>query len=139
MPSDLLEFYIITEGGNCIYSRSNQAPLDKKLFAGFLSALNSFSKQLSKSEIEGFSLGQSKFFVYPAHKLLFVARTEANAKEGTVRRHLREMVQIFFRRFPPQMFEASWEVAQDLFLLLNQDYDPFFMDKTKQIASLLGW
>ncbi len=139
MPSEIIEFYIITDGGNCVYSKSTQAQLDQTLFAGFLSALNSFSKQVGKSGIEGFSLGKSKFFIYTDHKLFFVARTEPNAKDGTVRRLLREMVQIFFRRFPPELFEKSWEAATDLFSVLHIDYEPFFVDKSKQIASLLGW
>ncbi len=139
MPSEINEFYIITDAGNCIYSKSTQAQLDQTLFAGFLTALNSFSQQIGKSGIDGFSLGKSKFLIYAAHKLLFVARTEPNAKDGTIRRLLREMVQIFFRRFPPDMFEKSWDAASDMFSALNQDYEPFFMDKTKQIVSLLGW
>ncbi len=139
MPSEINEFYIITNAGNCIYSKSTQAQLDQTLFAGFLTALNSFSQQIGKSGIDGFSLGKSKFLIYAAHKLLFVARTDPNAKDGTVRRHLREMVQIFFRRFPAELFETSWDTVKGLFSPLDNDYDPFFVDKTKQIASLLGW
>ncbi len=136
---EILEFYVITDAGNCIYSKSDQAQIDQALFGGFLTALNSFSKQVGNSEINGFTLGKTKFFIYPAHKLFFVARTDPATKDGTVRRYLREMVQIFFRRFPPEMFEKNWDAAKDLFSALDQDYEPFFTDKVKQIASLLGW
>ncbi len=139
MPSEIQEFYIVTEAGSCIYSKSSQAQIDQTLFAGFLTALNSFSKQIGKSGIDGFSLGKSKFLIYATHKLLFVARTEPNAKDGTVRRILREMVQIFFHRFPPELFEKDWDTAKDLFTPLDLDYNAFFLDKVKVIASLLGW
>lgn len=100
--------------------------MDKSLFAGFLTTLNTFSQSVEKSEIQGFSMGKSKFLILLANNLYFVARTDPSAKDGSVRKSLKEMVQIFFKHFPPNMFGKSWEAAMDLYTGLDGDFARFF-------------
>ena len=129
------EFYIITENGTCIYSKSRAAEIDQTLFAGFMTALYSFSHQMAKDNLNAFSLGKSKYIIVGAKKLLFVARTDIKEKEKGVQKALEEMRDIFFKRFKADMFGENWDGDVNVFTVLHADYARFLLDSEEKMRS----
>ncbi|OLS15139.1 MAG: hypothetical protein RBG13Loki_1235 [Promethearchaeota archaeon CR_4] len=129
------EFYIITETGNCIYSKSRTADIDQTLFAGFMTALNTFSNQLARDNLNAFSLGKSKYFIVNANKLLFVARTDIKEKEKSMQKTLEEMQEIFFKRFKSDKFAGKWDGDVSIFTILDADYARFLLDPEEKMKS----
>ncbi len=129
------EFYIITESGTCIFSKSRTAEIDQSLFAGFMTALNSFSKQMTQDNINAFSLGKSKYIIVSSNHLLFVARIDLKEKDKEVQKHLMEMRDIFFKRFNKDMFSGQWNGNVSVFNALSDDYARFLLDSEEKMKS----
>jgi hypothetical protein len=129
------EFYIITDSGTCIYSKSRTEEIDQTLFAGFMTALNAFSKQMAKENINAFSLGKSKYVILASNRLLFVARIELKEKDKDVLKTLMEMRDIFYTRFKPEMFFGEWDGDVSIFTELHADYARFLLDSEEKMKS----
>ncbi len=129
------EFYIITETGTCIYSKSRTDEIDQSLFAGFMTALNAFSKQMTKDNINAFSLGKSKYVIVSANRLLFVARIDIKEKDKEMHKSLLDMRDIFFKRFNKDMFTGQWNGDVSVFGVLNADYARFLLDSEEKMKN----
>jgi hypothetical protein len=132
---DIDEFYIITVAGMCIYSKSRRSEIDQSLFAGFMTALNSFSKEISSETIKSFKLGKTKYVISTSDQLLFIAKTDVKAKEENVYKTLKEMEAIFFEKFPPEMMKNEWDGNLDMFSALDAQYDRYLSDSEEKMRS----
>jgi hypothetical protein len=129
----VIDFYIITDSGLCIYSKSREKKIEQDLFSGFMSALNSFTQQMAKDHIESFSLGSSKYFIRNINNLLFVARTAPTEKDSAVRKELDEIGRIFLTRFPSELFEKGWDNSLSIFSTLNKLLQRFFAEPEEKM------
>ncbi len=129
------EFYIITESGTCIFSKSRELEIDQSLFAGFMTALNAFSKQMTKDNINAFSLGKSKYVIVSSGHLLFIARIDLKEKGKEIQKTLMEMKDIFFKRFGKEMFAGEWNGDVSIFAVLNEDYARFLLDSEEKMKN----
>ncbi|HMF30484.1 MAG TPA: hypothetical protein VKK79_03675 [Candidatus Lokiarchaeia archaeon] len=121
----------------CIYSKSRRSEIDQSLFAGFMTALNSFSKEISSEMIRSFKLGKTKYVISNTNQMLFIAKTELKAKEEDVHKILKEMETIFFDNFPPETFKEDWDGNLNMFSVLDPFYDRFLSDSEEKMRSAI--
>lgn len=133
----LNEFYIITNSGACIYSRSQQSEIDQTLFAGFLTALNSFSKEMSADGINAFSIGKFKYVISSAEEILFIGRADIKAKNEDVLKIIKEMQDIFFQNFSADKFLHKWDGSVPECDALDQAFDRFLLDSEEKMRSAI--
>ncbi len=131
------EFYIIADSGLCYYSKSRRKEIDKTLFSGLLTALNSLSEQIASKSIDSLVLQNEKFVISKLEHLMFIVRTGPKAKDSEVRKVLGEMEQIFLQSFSPMDLETTWDGNLSRFEVLDKKYDKFFLESvTNRMASL---
>jgi len=130
-------FSVVTEEGNCVYSKSNDAKTDKEMLPGLMTAMESFTKKLFSGELESVSIGKSKYFVIADHGLLFVARTELNVKDAVVRKELEELRDIFFLKFPAEIHSGKWDQITDMSTRLDMSYERFFKESDQKMREAI--
>jgi hypothetical protein len=131
------EFYVIAESGVCYYSKSREKEIDQTLFAGFLTALNSLSQQVTSEEMSSIILQNRKYTISKIEGLLFIARTDPKKKESEIRKELEEMQSIFLENYSPSALIKTWDGDVTMFKNLDPQYDKFFIESAaKRMASL---
>ncbi len=131
------EFYIIADSGLCYYSKSRRKEIDKTLFSGLLTALNSLSEQIASKSIDSLVLQNEKYIISKLEHLMFIVRTGPKTKDSEVRKVLAEMEQIFLQAFSPKELETNWDGNLNKFEILDKKYDRFFLESvTTRMASL---
>jgi hypothetical protein len=130
-------FYVVTEEGKCIYSKSSDSKMDKELLPGLMTAMESFSKKWFSGGLESVYMGKSRYFVIADHGLLFIARTELNVKDIVVRKELGELRDIFFKRFPPETYSGRWVEITDMSTSLDGSYERFFKESDQKMREAI--
>jgi len=131
------EFYVIAESGLCYYSKSREREVDRSLFSGFLTALNSLSQQISSEGMSSLVLQNRKYTISKLEGLLFIARTDVKMKDNVVRKELEEMQHIFLDNFSPSTLKESWDGDVSVFENLDAQFDKYFLESAaKRMASL---
>ncbi|TFH28881.1 MAG: hypothetical protein E4G98_04700 [Promethearchaeota archaeon] len=97
----LEDLWIFTQDGIEIYSYNPNLKLDPTLFGGFVSALHSFSMEITKETLKSFVIGSSRFTIYaePKQKLHVLGRSLLTVPETLVIKILRRINQIFYERY----------------------------------------
>jgi hypothetical protein len=121
-------FYIVTEDGTSIYSKSVEKDVGQHLLPGFMTAMETFSKKMLSGDLESVSIGNSKYLVLSAHSLLFIVRTGVSAKDTAVKRELEMLQEIFFKAFPADRYSQKWNSLKDISPVLDATYEPFFKE-----------
>jgi hypothetical protein len=130
-------FSVVTEEGNCIYSKSSDPRVDKELLPGLMTAMESFTKKIFSGELESVCIGKSKYFVIADNGLLFVARTELNVKDIIVRKELEQLRDIFFEKFPPESHSGQWDHITDPSPALDISYERFFKESDQKMREAI--
>ncbi len=131
------EFYIIADSGLCYYSKSRKKEIDKTLFSGLLTALNSLSEQIASKTIDSLVLQNEKYVISKQEHLMFIVRTAPKTKDSDVRKVLAEMAQIFVQSFSPKELEKNWDGNLNKFEILDKKYEKFFLESvTIRMSSL---
>jgi hypothetical protein len=132
MPT-FTHFYIVTDAGTCIYSRSTDTQADQHLLPGFMMALESFAQKMLAGNLESVSIGKSRYFAVSEQKLLFIVRTELNVKENLIREELEELQRIFFSSYPAEKYSANWDAMRDIAPKLDAAYGGYFKDSDQKM------
>lgn len=131
------ELYIITGTGICLYSKTRGKEFDKTLFAGLMSALNTFSMRISANSIRSFALKNATYVIAPENDLLFVARMDPQAKDFAVNADLQEMQKIFFETVSPEILASGGDLDAATLQALDQRYAPFLLEADEKMRSAL--
>lgn len=77
----IYNIYILTKDGLCVLHRKYGGPdYDEALVTGFLSAISSFSRDISGEEFDMIVLGDKQFVSIPSGNLIFVAYSDNGDK-----------------------------------------------------------
>jgi hypothetical protein len=136
MPS-VTHFYVVTDAGTCIYSKSNEVKEDHPLLPGFMTAMGIFTRKILSGDLESVSIGKSRYFIVGEHGLLFIARTDLGAKDSVVRKELEELRNMFFAKFPAEEYSGNWDTIMDIFLTLDLIYDRFFKESDEKMREAI--
>ncbi len=126
----LEEFYVITNTGMCVYSKTQKThPMqDVDLVAGYINALNAFSVQMTRDHIRSVHFGKSKLIINNQHGMQFVARVGNDASTSVVRQKLEDFAGRFFKMFPPEFIATKWRGNMDCFAKIDGTFHQSFHD-----------
>ncbi len=124
------EFYVITETGMCVYSKTQQShqKKDVDLVAGYINALNAFSVEMTSDQIRSVYFDKSKLIINNQHGMQFVARVGYDASTTVVRRKLEDFAGRFFKMFPPEFLAKKWRGNMDCFAKVDGTFRQSFHD-----------
>ena len=127
---------IINESGFPIYTAPLEEPsdVDQFLLSGFLSAIHSFSKEISSGELSSLGLGNFHMNLLSKDGLLFVCAHDESIPEKVVRRLLEEISQKFLDQFKDYLSQGQ-RIDLSLFLEFNADFHAV-LKKYKQLVDL---
>lgn len=81
----IYNIYILTRDGLCILHRKyGGLEIDEALVTGFLSAISSFSRDISGEEFDMIVLGDKQFVSIPSENLIFVAYSDNGDKTKNI-------------------------------------------------------
>ncbi|TFF84378.1 MAG: hypothetical protein EU552_00740 [Promethearchaeota archaeon] len=110
----LQDIWILSEAGIVLFHRKYDENLDDQLFGSLLSALNSFAEELVKDGLSNFELKSKRFTLIKTNNLIFIADSSKKVKEKKVMEELKEIVNKFFKLYPPQMLK-DWDNDVSIF------------------------
>jgi tetratricopeptide (TPR) repeat protein len=95
------EIWVFYETGIEIYSYCPETTLDPELLGGFLSALQSFSLELSKQTLNSMVIGEDRYFIYrkPEGHFYIMGRSGLKDSEMAVERTVRFIGERFFKEY----------------------------------------
>ncbi len=102
LPSDdwlvvIKDFWIITDTGIEIFSYAPEVPINPTLFGGFISALQSFSEEISKKRMESFVIGDERYAFYFEEGKTFFIIGRASLQELDTR--VTKVLSVLYQKF----------------------------------------
>lgn len=91
----LRDIWILDKAGIVVFHRTFEE-LDAQLFGGLMSALNSFSKNLSEEGLTSFELSENRFAIHRRNEFLFVGNSANKVKEKRIFEELEVIADKFF-------------------------------------------
>ncbi|MFX1294062.1 MAG: hypothetical protein ACFFD2_04285 [Promethearchaeota archaeon] len=119
----LSELWIITRYGLPVYHQSLTGKFDETLFAGFISAILHFVKELGESDIRRLELGESKIVVLSSidKKWFFIGKSDKDIKDKKIHEYLNDIQEIFFEQFGDTL--EDWNNDLEIFKILDTTID----------------
>ncbi len=123
----LQDIWILTDTGLVIFNRVLDPRLDPQLFGGMLSALNTFTEEISEGGLSSFKLRNKRFTIMKQKGLTFVANSDNNQKEKKVEKELQWLQKTFFKMYGEVL--KKWNNDINIFLEFE---NVFFDEKEKE-------
>lgn len=121
MVKVIQDVWILKEDGRVMFHRPFNKKMDPKLFGGFISALNMFAKQMDKSGLNNFVLGDKNYTILKNNNLIFIG--DHDKKHGKkAAKEIKEIVNKFYDTFDFTEI-AAW------------DGDPNYFNKFKDVIN----
>ncbi len=112
MVQVIRDLWVITEAGVVIFDRIFDQQLCADLFGAFLSAITSFSKELtSKGGLTSFKLIETQYTILKVQDLLFVGNSAAKVKENRIISELKIISEKFFNRYQDVLKDYNGNVT----------------------------
>lgn len=131
---DIDEFWIINEGGLCLYTISveNESNLDLGLFSGFVTAIDRFGENLSNNKIQKLKLGKNLivFKKNSKNNLLFVGST-IKSSEKKLRKILDEIERKFLAKYSNGLI-SNWDGDLSIFEDFSEEIKRLFRGKKRK-------
>lgn len=124
----LQDIWIFAKNGIELFSYAPELKFDSTLLGGFLSALQSFSKELSKQEIQSIQMGENRFdFYLESDKDFFIlGRSSAFSEVEKAKKTLERIYGRFFMEYKEnlQNFQGNVEIFDNFKeIIFSMDLD----------------
>ena len=105
----LKDFWIFTNSGLELFSYAPEVKFDPTLLGGFLTAMQSFTMELSKTELQSLVIGGSIYSFYnePENEFYLLGRTKPHIPPHTTETALQKLYQVFAREFAADLANFS--------------------------------
>lgn len=121
-------FYVITYSGLLIYTQNAHLGVEASLFAGFISAINSFVNEMGETNINKINMGMSQIIIMKSeeHNVFFVGIANSKVKDKKVEKYLRKLKEKFCKYFGDDMkkFTGNLQPFMNAGKVLNFKEDP---------------
>ena len=101
------DFWIITHAGKVLFKRVFNVKMHAQLFGALLSALTSFSKEITNSGLTNFQSSSYKFTILKQGQFDFVATSSGTDKIKKVVKDLKKISTRFFTKYADIL--ANWD------------------------------
>jgi len=91
MVKILRDIWIMLETGTVVYKRVFDETINAQLFGSMMSALKTFSTEMSSEGLKSFELGNLKFTIKDQNEILFVVNSAVNVKQKKTK--IRKIIQ----------------------------------------------
>ena len=116
------DLWILLKEGLAIFQHVTSDDINPDLFAGMLSALNTFAIRLSEGGITSFDIDEQQRFVLVKEKnCIFVTRTHRHYDIKKILTELKEIAILFFKKYGDEKFE-QW-MGGDIKVFANFEED----------------
>jgi len=108
------EFWLFMNEGVELFSHAPESQLDPLLFGGFVSAMQSFSMELTSEQLRAISIGIDKYTFYRETDMPFfiIGRTHLKSPDKSIGNILKMLFQEFWKQYEEEVKEFSGEVTQ---------------------------
>jgi len=106
------DFWIVTETGIEIFCYAPDTPINPTLFGGFISALQSFSEEISQKKMESFVIGNLRYSFYSEEgkPIFIIGRANVQELETRVTKVLSILYQKFYNEYKRFLIKFSGNV-----------------------------
>ena len=125
------EFWILNFDGITLFHYSPEEDKNYQLISAFFSAIQSFANELlDKSQqdrhVHQISLGKSNFtfLVNQDYQLYFVSKSSLEIKEKQVKKHLKNIEEMFLEDFKSFSFKGGGEISK--YEVFNEKFSIYF-------------
>ena len=133
---DIIEFWIINQGGLPLFYFSPKETLDPSLVGGFFSAIQNFARELEgeadeEEYIRNISFGGHNF-VFHLNKelhLFFIAKSPKKIKIKKVDKHLKNLVRLFIQDYREEIinFKGNTRQFEDFLSIIERYFEDNFV------------
>ena len=127
---DIIEFWVINQGGLPLFYYSPKENLDPSLVGGFFSAIQNFARELEgeadeEEYIRSISFGGHNY-VFHLNKelsLFFIAKSPKKIKIKKIDKHLKNLVRLFIQDYREKIIDFNGNTKQfEGFLTIIERY-----------------
>ncbi len=124
------DFWIITQAGKVLYKRVFNVKMHAQLFGALLSALTSFSKEITSSGLTNFQSSSYKFTILKKGQFDFVATSRSIDKVKKVQGDLKKISIKFFKKYAEILANwDNWNQDIDVFSDFEEDIKNYLKDR----------
>lgn len=107
MPPTFEEIWIVRADGAMLFHKADgEERVQKDLFGGFISAINTVASMLDKGGLESIELGGKKLSMVKQENVFFIGSHDRKAKHEKVSKLLRVIADTFFDRYDVEIVET---------------------------------
>ena len=131
MYNILKDILIITESGKVIASKIQNPQIEDQLFGMLVSALNSFTKEITKENLNYVEFNNLRFDFLRKDQFIFVASSFTRVKHKKAVRTLKKLSELFFEKYPEKListWDGSLNIFQDVDTYINKSIDEVVID-----------
>jgi len=130
MAKVVQDFWIITHAGYVLFKRVFNVKMHAQLFGALLSALTSFSKEISNSGLTNFQSSSYKFTILKQGKFDFVATSSSNDNKKKVIGALKRISTRFFKKYADILDNwDNWNQNIDVFSDFEEEIKDYLRDR----------
>ncbi|MEE9379390.1 MAG: hypothetical protein V3V33_15300 [Candidatus Lokiarchaeia archaeon] len=116
------DLWILSQSGKVLYQRVFNVKMHAQLFGALLSALTSFSKEISNTGLLNFQSSSFKFTLLKKEPLDFVATSDVKDNIKKVKAGLNKISKIFFTKYEDILADwDNWDRNTDYFSDFKED------------------
>ncbi|MHA1298320.1 MAG: hypothetical protein ACTSO9_02635 [Candidatus Helarchaeota archaeon] len=124
--------WILNRNGICLLDRSySRIEVDRNLFGGFVSAIESFSERLTNRPVDSIVMGDLKILYILGEKIVVAIAIDVEDDEKEIRRKVAELQNAFVKSYDKDLESTKVDLFKDfskiidkiLYLDWNFEYD----------------
>ena len=107
----LQDVWILHKSGIVIFHRAFKESVSPQLFGAMMSALNTFSEQLTEGGLSNFEINEQRFTIIKKSDLLFVANSSKLINQKKISRELEKILKKFLKLYANEIEEYRGEIG----------------------------
>lgn len=132
--------WILNTNGICLLDRNySNTDVDRNLVAGFVSAIESFSKKLTQRDVDSIVMGDIRILYIVGEKIIVAIAIDSEDDEEEIRRKVEALQRTFVKMYENKIHLTEVDVFKDfskiidmvLYLDWNFEYDRKLQEKSK--------
>lgn len=106
------ELWIISDNGSEIFNYAPETKLDPDLLGGFMTAMQSFTMELSKEKLNAIVIGDSRYSIFrdPGKQFYILGRSSIKSPEESVRKILKKISDLFYSMFSARLDNFNGDI-----------------------------
>ena len=121
MTKFIEDLYVLIETGAVIFHySSSERTQDPTIMGAILSAVDTYSTQLSEQGVSSFQFVNKRLTFLKIHNMMFVASTQTKTKPKKITQFLNDISDDFFNLYTVESLE-NWEGDVNFFAEFNED------------------